>query len=615
MEDTVFKKIIKKKEIKVSVIVSVYNTEKYVERCIESIVNQTLKEIEVIIINDGSGDNSRKKIEKFLGDNRIIYIKDENKGQGAARNKGLSLAKGEYIGFVNSEDYIDPDFYEKLYKKIKEKRGDIAAASIVRSHGTFEKWRVNYDLNRVITGRNEIFKAIKYPEQSYVWNKIYKKEFLDSINFKFDEGVFYEDVNAVLDLLLNCKKLCIVTGTNYYYMVNDGSPAVIGKEAAKKELDRYENQKRAIISLIKNEITIPKKEYFIKKQEYKIFSFPILKIKENLKTKRELFLLFNIIPVFYIKQENLTKLKIFFKRLFSISNIDSHILIYFLFLRLNIKYKTIISPPNITETGLNCAKRNKKIIASLTTSPERINTVSNTIKTIMNQTAKADEIVLYLAREQFENGERDLPVPLLKLKEYGLQIKWTNDIKSYKKIIPALKEYKNDIIITFDDNICYEKDTIETLYNSYLENPKFIQANRIWHIKLKDGKIKPLDKSYLYWNEEKYGEASLFNTIIGCGGVLYPPGSLYKDVLNEEKFQEVIPFQDDIWLWGMAVLAGTKIKLNKGYKTNLITVENTQKTRLCKIDNRKNKGVSGIDGFNIMLKNYPRIKEILDKAQ
>ena len=615
MEDTVFKKIIKKKEIKVSVIVSVYNTEKYVERCIESIVNQTLKEIEVIIINDGSGDNSRKKIEKFLGDNRIIYIKDENKGQGAARNKGLSLAKGEYIGFVNSEDYIDPDFYEKLYKKIKEKRGDIAAASIVRSHGTFEKWRVNYDLNRVITGRNEIFKAIKYPEQSYVWNKIYKKEFLDSINFKFDEGVFYEDVNAVLNLLLNCKKLCIVTGTNYYYMVNDGSPAVIGKEAAKKELDRYENQKRAIISLIKNEITIPKKEYFIKKQEYKIFSFPILKIKENLKTKRELFLLFNIIPVFYIKQENLTKLKIFFKRLFSINNIDSHILIYFLFLRLNIKYKTIVNPPNITETGLNCAKRNKKIIASLTTSPERINTVSNTIKTIMNQTTKADEIVLYLAREQFENGERSLPASLLKLKEYGLQIKWTNDIKSYKKIIPALKEYKNDIIITFDDNICYEKDTIETLYNSYLENPKFIQANRIWHIKLKDGKIKPLDKSYLYWNEEKYGEASLFNTIIGCGGVLYPPGSLYKDVLNEEKFQEVIPFQDDIWLWGMAVLAGTKIKLNKGYKTNLITVENTQKTRLCKIDNRKNKGVSGIDGFNIMLKNYPRIKEILDKAQ
>lgn len=615
MENGVFKNIIRKKEIKVSVIIPVYNVEKYIERCLESVIHQTLKEIEIIIINDGSSDSTSKKIEKFLGDNRVIYIKTENKGQSAARNKGLQIAKGEYVGFVDSDDYIDLDFYEKLYKRIKETNSDIAAASIVRHHGTFEKWRVNYDLNKTTTDKNEMFKLVKYPDQSYVWNKIYKKEFLNSINFEFKEGVFYEDILALYFLLLNCKKLTTVTGTNYYYMVNEGISTVKGKQTKKKIQDCYNNQKETILGIIKNNIVIPKKEYFIKKKEIKFLNFPILKIKENLKTKKELFLLFNLIPILYIKQTNLTLIKIFLKRLFSISKIDSHVLIYFLFLRLNVKYKSKVSIPIINESGINCTKRNIKLIASLTTFPDRINSVANTIKTIMNQTVKADEINLYLAVEQFPNKENGLPTELLKLKDFGLQIKFCNDIKSYKKIIPALKEYKNDIIITFDDDIYYEKDTIEALYNSYLKNPKVIQANRIWHIELKENKVIPKDKSFLYWNEESYKTPSFFNTIIGCGGVLYPPNSLSEMVLDEEKFKSIIPTQDDIWLWGMAVLAGSKIQLNKGYSSNLITVENTQNSGLCKLNNKKNKGVSGKDGFNIMVQNYPEILEILKKEE
>ena len=613
MENTTFKKLIRKKEIKVSVIIPVYNVEKYIERCLESIVNQTLKEIEIIIINDGSNDETSKKLEKFLGDVRVIYIKTENRGQSAARNKGLKIAKGEYIGFVDSDDYIDLDFYEKLYKRIKETNSDIAAASIVRHHGTFEKWRVNYDLNKSTTDKNEMFNLVKYPNQSYVWNKIYKKDFLDSFEFKFKEGVYYEDILALFYILLNCKKLTTVTGTNYYYMVNDGNSTVKGKQTKKKIQDCYDNQKETVQAIVKNNIIIPKKEYFIKKKELKLFNFPILKIKENIKTKKELFLLFNLIPILYIKQTNLTLIKIFLKRLFSISKIDSHVLIYFLFLRLNVKYKSKVSAPTINESGLNCTQRNVKLIASLTTFPDRINAVATTIKTIMNQTVKADEINLYLAIEQFPNKENDLPAELLKLKDFGLKIKFCNDTKSYKKIIPALKEYKNDIIITFDDDIYYEKDTIETLYNSYLKNPKVIQANRVWHVKLDDNKVIPLDKSFLYWNEENYRTPSFFNTIIGCGGVLYPPNSLDERVLDEDIFTKIIPTQDDIWLWGMAVLKGTKIQLNKGYSANLITVENTQNSGLCKLNNKKSKGLSGKDGFNIMVQNYPEILEILKK--
>lgn len=606
---------IKKKEIKVSVIVPVYNTGKYLERCLESIVFQTLNDIEIIIVNDGSVDNSAKIIEKFLPDKRVIYIKQENKGQGAARNKGLGFAKGEYISFIDSDDYIDNDFLEKLYKAAERNQADIAASSIIRKRETFEKWRILYEKTSVKEDLNEIFKAVNYPDQSYVWNKLYKKSFLDSINFKFEENVYYEDVTALSYILLNCKKLVCVSDTNYYYMVNDGNSIVKGKKTVKKETDRYNNQKSAVKKLIEKGVKIPRGEYFIKKSEYKISGIPILKIKEDLLLKKELFLLFNLIPFAYLSQDFLLKLKLFFKRLFSISNVDGHILIFLLFVKLNIKYKTKISAPEIKELGINLEEREKKIIASLTTFPERINSVSKTIKTLMNQTVKADEIVLWLAEEQFKGKENSLPSELKALKEYGLQIKWTNDIKSYKKLIPALKEYPDDIIITFDDDIYYEKDTIEVLYNSYLKNKNEIQANRTWRIELKNDKIRPLNSSCLIWNYEEYKEASFLNTIIGCGGVLYPPHSLCEDVLDESKFTEIVPTQDDIWFWGMALLNGTKIRLNKGYSYNHITVENTQNFGLCKINNRKQKGISGKDGFSRFAEYYPEILEILKKEK
>ena len=101
--------------IKVSVIIPAYNTENQITKCLNSVLNQTLKEIEIIVIDDGSTDNTLELINNFkLTDSRITVISQENKKQGAARNRGIEIAKGEYIGFVDSDDYIDRDYYEKL---------------------------------------------------------------------------------------------------------------------------------------------------------------------------------------------------------------------------------------------------------------------------------------------------------------------------------------------------------------------------------------------------------------------------------------------------------------------------------------------------------------------
>ena len=169
---------------KVSVIVPVYKVEKYLNKCLESLVNQTLQDIEIIVVNDGSPDNSQSIIDNFKQNypEKIISIIKENGGQGSARNVGLEKSSGQYIGYVDSDDYIELDMYEKLYNKAITNDFDVVICD-----------------NFVVNEKNEK----KYPECNYknehstlenaflgkiaVWNKIYKRKILiDSHTFDND---------------------------------------------------------------------------------------------------------------------------------------------------------------------------------------------------------------------------------------------------------------------------------------------------------------------------------------------------------------------------------------------------------------------------------------------
>ncbi len=119
--------------MKVSIIVPVYNVEKYLKRCLDSLISQTLKDIEIICVNDGSKDNSDKILEEYARkDSRIIIINQENQGISVARNNGMDIAKGKYVGFVDSDDWVDSDFFEKLYNAAEKNNAQMAVCSIIR---------------------------------------------------------------------------------------------------------------------------------------------------------------------------------------------------------------------------------------------------------------------------------------------------------------------------------------------------------------------------------------------------------------------------------------------------------------------------------------------------
>ena len=306
------------------------------------------------------------------------------------------------------------------------------------------------------------------------------------------------------------------------------------------------------------------------------------------------------------------KLKIIQKQIFSINNFDNHLVIYFLGFRIRKKLSNKVIEINLKESGINNTNpRTPKIILSLTTFPDRINSVSKTIKTLLNQTLKPDKVILWLAFEQFPKKEQELPNDLLELKNFGLDIKWCEDIKSYKKLIPSLIEFENDIIITFDDDIYYDEDIVKRLYDAHLADREAVVVNRYSRIYFKNDKIKFLKSSKLYFSNPP--KPSLLNVIIGCGGVLYPPKSLNPNVLNKQEFMSLIPTHDDIWFWLNAILNNTKIKIVDGFSTNLIPIENTQQFGLCKINNKSKNGINALDALHIITNKYPSIIKKLKK--
>lgn len=203
----------------ISIIIPVYKVEKYLEKCIQSVINQTYENLQIILVDDGSPDNCGKICDEYAKkDHRIEVIHKSNGGLSDARNKGLEIAKGEYIGFVDSDDYIEADMYEVLYNLLKQYNADVSICNFYTvSQGKISIKNADNGINDY--NRIEILKEILLDRniQSYAWNKLYKKELFDEI--KYPIGKKYEDIGTTFYLLEKCNKI-VVTGKSEYYYIN-----------------------------------------------------------------------------------------------------------------------------------------------------------------------------------------------------------------------------------------------------------------------------------------------------------------------------------------------------------------------------------------------------------
>lgn len=205
---------------KVSVIVPAYNVEKYIRRCLNSLVEQTLSDIEIIVIDDGSSDNTYSVVSSYAQkDSRIRLIKQNNQKQGAARNRGLEIAQGEFITFVDSDDWVDKDYLEKLYNAAIKYNVNIATASMVREKKDKSKIHLSLNTEAVYQGASAIIKAIDNHFETA--GKLYRHEAIKDL--RFTEGVLYEDGGYTIRAIDNCGSAVTVPEAVYHYFSNPTS--------------------------------------------------------------------------------------------------------------------------------------------------------------------------------------------------------------------------------------------------------------------------------------------------------------------------------------------------------------------------------------------------------
>ena len=212
---------------KISIIVPVYNVEKYVEKCIQSLINQSYKNIEIILVDDGSNDRSNKIIDEYAKvDSRILTIHQKNKGVSAARNAGLKVATGEYVGFVDPDDYVDYQMYETMLKKIELNMRDLAVCG-------FSKVTELSDKEEIFEIKDELLSPKKCVEDLFdfrggyaikpsVWNKLFRRDKIGDL--KFDENIgISEDLKFVVQYILKCNSIVYVKQAFYKNLQRDGS--------------------------------------------------------------------------------------------------------------------------------------------------------------------------------------------------------------------------------------------------------------------------------------------------------------------------------------------------------------------------------------------------------
>ena len=204
---------------KVSVIVPVYNVEKYVEKCIKSLVDQTLQEIEIIAVDDGSKDGSKSIVDNYIKKypDKIKYLYKENGGLSSARNFGIPYANGEYIAFLDSDDYVEPTMYEEMYNLAKKEDADMVECDFIWEYPNKQK----YDYGVVYNGKKEAIEKARV----VAWNKLIKREIIESEKIEFPFGLRYEDVEFFYKLVPSLNKISFMKKYFIHYVQRENSIA------------------------------------------------------------------------------------------------------------------------------------------------------------------------------------------------------------------------------------------------------------------------------------------------------------------------------------------------------------------------------------------------------
>ena len=276
------------KEPKVSVIIPVYNGENFLNKCLDCVCSQSLKDIEILCINDGSTDSSPKILQEYAKkDKRIKVINQKNQGLSASRNNAIKMAKGKYLAFVDADDYVNKIFLEELYKAILKEKADVAVGNIIRIDNKKEDKLLVLKKEQIATKTDDIFRLFNIPKTCYVWNKLYERKFIINNSLFFKEGIYFEDIIWSSQVAQKAKKVVSVPTAEYIYVYNKDSIVATTETNPKKIKDRHDAHVFYNKFIKAHKIKAP--IVWEKIIKVRFFGLPLIKIKENPEDRKEYY--------------------------------------------------------------------------------------------------------------------------------------------------------------------------------------------------------------------------------------------------------------------------------------------------------------------------------------
>ena len=460
---------------RISIIIPIYNVNKYLRECLDSIINQTLKTIEIICVNDGSTDNSLEIIKEYIYDNRIIIINKNNSGYGDSMNQGLNIASGEYIGIVESDDFIDINMFENLYKLTKKGDIDIIRSNFYLYWEKNKKEALNFKILKNLY--NKIFNPMELQNiflvQPSIWAGIYKKLFLikNDIKFLTTPGASYQDTSFFYKTLYKANKIFCTKKAFYYYRQTNSNSSV---------------NNNTLNKVIFAHIELNEIEKFIKK-DIKLYN----KNQRYFNTKKIMTLLWNLNRVDKKKQYN----KILYKEIYEILKSDNYIHEQFNNFEINF----------LNHLKNNGEERTSEIFLY---SPKEKNPQISVIIPIYNCEKYIKECLSSLIKQTFKNfeiicindGSNDDTLKILKkfeAKDERIIIFNQNNSGPGIARNIGMKKSKGEYLIFLDSDDIFKKTMLEELYIKIKENDSDVVICNSQNFEKKKWWKKFYEKNYL----------------------------------------------------------------------------------------------------------------------
>lgn len=465
---------------KISVIVAVYNTEKYVERCLNSLLNQTYQNLEIIVVEDGSTDNSKEVLKKYADNKKIkIIYNKKNSGLSYSRNVGLENVTGDYIGYIDSDDYVDLDYYEKLMQAIIDNKAEIAICDM-----KIVDEETNTEVISKCCNSEEfnVYNVVNNGLAASACNKLFKKELISK--YKFAEGKVNEDIAVVIPTLVNAKKISYAN-TYYYYVQRGGS--IQNSGFSDKRFDIFYGVKTTLERIKDNKDYESLKDAIVYNQLIVLLLYVIPKEKKWNRRKEILKKYNELVSEYKIRQNHIfwtflqncgKKHRIYYKMLFKL-NCEGHYFLSNLLIGMYDLLSKVLKPKKVIPDNINLedlillAKKQKELpdeeikISVVVPNYNYAKFMHQRIYSILRQNYKLYELII-LDDNSKDNSRKVIDDICNSLKEY-INIKsvynTTNSGSAFKQWKKGMELATGDYVwIAEADDYC-EAKLLRTLVN------------------------------------------------------------------------------------------------------------------------------------------------------